>query len=268
MLEIPKVISQEDLIEIAETINCENLDEFKNKLAIKAALDNLSKDRRIKIINIEKTIGEKTNFQYIAYKEGKFYFVRINSEKMPHKKKILLEKSKLEKRLGINFEEIILYNPISLSSKRTLKKIKNIEHKLINLEFDSRDLELLKKEQSENRIANFKAQLKYSPQTREFYLNPEEERQESINYCLGKNISRKEKRKNCKEGLIENLKNPCKKCRNYLKLTLEPKVRTQNEYNRQAIKYLESIKRIKQEEELQDFKPANTELSKLAQKLL
>ncbi|MEN7982255.1 MAG: hypothetical protein ABFQ65_02320 [Nanoarchaeota archaeon] len=269
MINIHKSLSPDHLKDIAETLNCTS-NKFYGQLIKKAVLQQILKIPDAVIINTEETIKQKTNFPYMIYHNKEFYFVRIDTGKIPHKKKITREKSELEKILKIDSTEILCFNPLTLSPKRTIKKLKKGRYELIDLGYNEQILKGLKHHNKNSKhLRGFTPVLKYNYNSELLGMGTYEQKKEIINYCLGQNLSEKEKKNNCEEGLIKESKNNCRKCRNSLKLVLESEVKTQNPLNRQAIKYLESVKKtnLKLNDDL-DYAPTNTELSKLAQKLL
>ena len=262
-----KPITESDLESIAENLSCNNPIKFQEQLAKKGALQQISKIPGIKIINTEKTIRQKTNFPYIIYHEKEFYFVRIDSGKIAHRKKIIKEKNKLEKTLGINPKGIIYFNPLTLSPKKAIKIIKKRpDIKLIDLRYNQNSLSELMKNQDLNIKNNLTADLIYHPKKRYWRQRKKDEKEVQFHYCIGENLSPKQKRKRCEIGFKKKFSKKCKNCDNYKSLIEEStKPKTKNKFNQQAILYLKSLKKIQPDEK---FEMPNTELSNLAQKIL
>jgi hypothetical protein len=268
MLEFIKPITEFDLESIAENLSCNNTLKFQKQLAQKVVKKQLSKIPNIKLINTEKTIKQKTNFPYIIYHEKEFYFIRIDSGKIPQRKKIIDEQKELENTLGIIPQKILCFNPLKLSSKRTTRTLRKKSYiELIDLKYNQDLLEELTKKQSVEHHSEFKSDLKYVPQKNNLkggYWKQKKSTEEkiSLHYCIGENLSLKQKRKGCQAEFKEEFLKKCKNCNNYRLLIEEPTThKTKNKYNQQAILYLESLKTPKKETPV---KSTGTELSNLA----
>lgn len=259
MFKIPNPLSKDQIIDIAEGLNCTSK-EFYEKLIKKAVLIQISKIKDSEIFDTEATINQQTNFPYIILKNENFYFVRINFENIPHGNKITREKTKLESILGLKSSGILCFNPHQASPKGKRKKLKNIGYELHDLRFDKRFLNNLIKLRGINYISP-NPTLEYVPGTGYFKLKSWQPKKEDFNYCLGETHSKTKKRK-CKKGEINELKKYCAECPNYVNLIRAQNTYTTNIFNRYLIERLENLKTDNQ------YIPTNTELSKLARILL